>query len=81
MEATGEIILLDCYQVSRHVLVRLGSNFGTISKCQPMMFGAGSVFAGKKNEKKESISRTASSSNMFSMLNTEIVEPTIKNIV
>jgi translation initiation factor 4G len=41
-----------------------------------MTFGPGSVCAGKKNEnKKESISRTASSSNMFLMLNTETVEP------
>jgi translation initiation factor 4G len=55
------------------------SNFGKISKGQPMTFGPGSVFAGKKNEiKKESISRTASSSNMFSMLNMETVESTVK---
>jgi len=41
------------------------SNFGKISKGQPMTFGPSSVFAGKKTEtKKESISRTAS--NMFS---------------
>jgi hypothetical protein len=40
-----------------------------------MMFGPGSVFAGKKNEnKKESISRTASSSNMFSMLSSQTAE-------
>ena len=51
------------------------SNFGRISKAQPMTFGPGSVFAGKKGaeSKRESISRTSSSSNMFSMLsqNTE----------
>jgi len=40
-----------------------------------MTFGPSSVFAGKKNEiKKESISRTASSSNMFSMLSSQNVE-------
>jgi len=44
-------------------------NFGKISEGQPMTFGPSSVFAGKKNEiKKESISRMASSLNMFSML-------------
>lgn len=51
------------------------SNFGKISKTQPMTFGPSSVFAGKKGgaeSKRESISRTSSSSNMFSMLqNTE----------
>lgn len=51
------------------------SNFGKISKGQPMTFGPSSVFAGKKNEiKKESISRTASSSNMFSMLSSQNAE-------
>ena len=58
------------------------SNFGKISKGQPIPFGPGSVFAGKKTEvKKESISRTASSSNMFSMLsnqNAETVDTTSK---
>lgn len=50
-------------------------NFGKISKGQPMTFSPGSVFAGKKNEnKKESISRTASSSNMFSMLSSQNAE-------
>ncbi|KAF9529696.1 hypothetical protein CPB83DRAFT_893220 [Crepidotus variabilis] len=48
------------------------SKFGQISKGQPMTFGPGSVFAGKKGPasevKRESISRTNSSSNMFSML-------------
>jgi translation initiation factor 4G len=51
------------------------SNFGKISKQQPMIFGPGSIFAGKKNEiKKETISRTASSSNMFSMLSSQTAE-------
>jgi len=45
------------------------SQFGRISKAQqPTTFGPGSVFAGKKEIKRESISRTNSSSNMFSML-------------
>lgn len=49
------------------------SQFGKITKGQgPMTFGPSSVFAGKKgpvaDNKRESISRTASSSNMFSML-------------
>ena len=49
------------------------SNFGKISKGQPMTFGPSSVFAGKKTEtKKESISRTAS--NMFSMLSSQTAE-------
>lgn len=43
------------------------SNFGKISKALPTTFGPGSVFAGKK-DKRESLSRTSSSSNMFSML-------------
>ena len=51
------------------------SNFGKISKAQPMTFGPSSIFAGKKGteSKRESISQTSSSSNMFSMLsqNTE----------
>lgn len=49
------------------------SKFGQISKSSPMTFGPGSVFAGKKESKRESLSRTSSSSNMFSMLsqNTE----------
>jgi translation initiation factor 4G len=58
------------------------SNFGKISKGQPMTFGPGSVFAGKKGteSKRESISRTSSSSNMFSMLsqNTETADTTAK---
>ena len=44
------------------------SNFGKISKGAPTTFGPGSVFAGKKDAKRESLSRTSSSSNMFSML-------------
>jgi translation initiation factor 4G len=44
------------------------SKFGQISKSSPMTFGPSSVFAGKKEGKRESLSRTSSSSNMFSML-------------
>lgn len=44
------------------------SNFGKISKAPPTTFGPGSVFAGKKADKRESLSRTSSNSNMFSML-------------
>jgi translation initiation factor 4G len=45
------------------------SNFGKINKSSPMTFGPTSVFAGKNKEsKRDSISRTNSSSNMFSML-------------
>ncbi|KAL0955886.1 hypothetical protein HGRIS_002084 [Hohenbuehelia grisea] len=46
------------------------SNFGKISKAAPMTFGPSSVFAGrgKGADKKESLSRVSSSSNMFSML-------------
>ncbi|KAF4563218.1 hypothetical protein EYR40_007074 [Pleurotus pulmonarius] len=45
------------------------SQFGKISKPATMNFGPSSVFANKKGiEKKEPISRTSSSSNMFSML-------------
>ncbi|KAK7472404.1 hypothetical protein VKT23_000518 [Stygiomarasmius scandens] len=45
------------------------SNFGKISKGGPMAFGPSSVFAGgKKDNKRESISRTNSSANMFQML-------------
>ncbi|KAJ7782644.1 hypothetical protein B0H16DRAFT_1493850 [Mycena metata] len=47
------------------------SNFGKIgsnSKGLPMTFGPSSVFSGKKDNKRESLSRTSSSSNMFSML-------------
>lgn len=44
------------------------SNFGKISNKQtPPTFGPGSIFTSKK-DKRESISRTSSSSNMFSML-------------
>ena len=50
------------------------SNFGKIEKKTPMTFGPSSVFAGKKEGKRESISRTSSSSNMFSML--RFTEPT-----
>ncbi|KAF8967966.1 hypothetical protein BDZ97DRAFT_484089 [Flammula alnicola] len=55
------------------------SNFGKISKAQPMTFGPSSVFAGKKggaeSSKRESISRTNSNSNMFSMLSSQAPEP------
>jgi translation initiation factor 4G len=44
------------------------SQFGKISKGAPMVMGPGSVFAGKKDTKRDSLSRTNSSSNMFSML-------------
>ncbi|XP_006461275.1 hypothetical protein AGABI2DRAFT_221937 [Agaricus bisporus var. bisporus H97] len=43
------------------------SNFGKINKAPPTTFGPGSVFAGKK-DKRESLSRSNSSANMFSML-------------
>ncbi|KAI0302331.1 hypothetical protein B0F90DRAFT_1627403 [Multifurca ochricompacta] len=56
------------------------SNFGKINKATPMTFGPGSVFAGKKGDLKNRdspMSRTASSSNMFSMLQSSdvVVEP------
>lgn len=47
------------------------SNFGKINKAAPMTFGPSSVFAGKKEGGKpraEPLSRSSSSSNMFSML-------------
>jgi translation initiation factor 4G len=45
------------------------SNFGKINKTTPMTFGPSSVFAGKKDPgKRETLSRTNSSQNMFSML-------------
>jgi hypothetical protein len=49
------------------------SNFGKINKTQQMTFGPSSVFAGKKGaeSKREAISRTSSSSNMFSMLSSQ----------
>ena len=51
------------------------SNFGKISKAQPMTFGPGRVFAAKKGteSERESISPTSLISNMSSMLsqNTE----------
>ena len=54
------------------------SQFGKISKVASMVMGPSSVFAGKKDSKRESMSRTNSSSNMFSMLsqNTELVVET-----
>ena len=50
------------------------SNFGKISKAQPMTFGPSSVLAGKI-ETEESVSRTASSSNMLSMLSSWPTSP------
>jgi translation initiation factor 4G len=47
------------------------SNFGKInstSKGLPMTFGPSSVFSGKKDSKRESLSRSSSNQNMFSML-------------
>ncbi|KAF5357330.1 hypothetical protein D9758_005883 [Tetrapyrgos nigripes] len=45
------------------------SNFGKITKGGPITFGPSSVFAGgKKESKRESISRTNSNANMFQML-------------
>jgi translation initiation factor 4G len=65
------------------------SNFGKISKAQPLTFGPSSVFAGKKGaeNKREAISRTSSSSNMFSMLSSQGAEasdkgkPTIRFVI
>ena len=56
------------------------SNFGKISKTQPLTFGPSSVFAGKKGveNKREAISRTSSSSNMFSMLSSQGAEASDK---
>ncbi|KAJ7798649.1 ARM repeat-containing protein [Mycena olivaceomarginata] len=53
------------------------SNFGKIgsnSKGLPMTFGPSSVFSGKKDNKRESIARGSSSSNMFSMLSHAAVD-------
>ena len=51
------------------------SDFGKISKASPVTSGAARVFAGKKDteSKRESVSRTSSTSDMFSILsqNTE----------
>ncbi|KAJ3997784.1 hypothetical protein F5050DRAFT_1690116, partial [Lentinula boryana] len=55
------------------------SRFGQISKGAPMTFGPSSVFAGKKESKRESLSRTNSSANMFQMLqNVEAAEVATK---
>lgn len=49
------------------------SNFGKISKAAPMTFGPSSVFAGKKESKRDSTISRQGSANMFSMLgNSEI---------
>ena len=56
------------------------SQFGKISKAAPMVMGPSSVFT-KKDSKRDSLSRTSSNSNMFSMLsqNTELpVDATAK---
>lgn len=56
------------------------SKFGKISSntSAPMTFGPASVFSGKKEGKKETLSRANSNSNMFSMLsgNTEVAADT-----
>ncbi|KAF5380586.1 hypothetical protein D9615_004672 [Tricholomella constricta] len=63
------------------------SNFGKTTKNTATTFGRSSVFAGKKESKRESISRTSSSSDTFSMLNpnagpaAEPKEPRRKRIV
>ena len=56
------------------------TNFGKINKTQPMTFGLSSVFAGKKGaeNKRETISRTNSSQNMFSMLSSQGAEASDK---
>ncbi|KAG6382037.1 hypothetical protein JVT61DRAFT_671 [Boletus reticuloceps] len=57
------------------------SQFGKISKAAPMVMGPSSVFT-KKDSKRDSLSRTSSSSNMFSMLsqNPELaVDTTVKS--
>ncbi|KAG6841406.1 hypothetical protein C0991_011300 [Blastosporella zonata] len=64
------------------------SNFGKINKTTPMTFGPSGVFANKKGDnKRDSVSRTSSSSNMFSILNqgsepaAEAKEPQRRRIV
>ncbi|KAJ3748602.1 armadillo-type protein [Lentinula detonsa] len=55
------------------------SRFGQLSKGAPMTFGPNSVFAGKKESKRKSLSRTNSSANMFQMLqNVEAAEVATK---
>ncbi|KAJ3861906.1 armadillo-type protein [Lentinula novae-zelandiae] len=62
-----------------HQVVRDLSKFGQISKGVPMTFGPSSVFAGKKVNKRESLSRTNSNANMFQMLqNVEAAEVATK---
>ncbi|KAL4079170.1 hypothetical protein J3A83DRAFT_4207610 [Scleroderma citrinum] len=55
------------------------SQFGKITKGAPMVMGPSSVFAGKREGKRESMTRTNSSSNMFSMLSQNpelaVIEP------
>ncbi|KAJ3912774.1 armadillo-type protein [Lentinula edodes] len=53
--------------------------FRQISKGAPMTFGPSSVFAGKEESKRESLSRTNSNANMFQMLqNVETAEVATK---
>ena len=52
------------------------SQFGKLSKVASMMMDPSSVFAGKQDSKRESMTCTNLSSNMFSMLNTELVVET-----
>jgi translation initiation factor 4G len=54
------------------------SPFGKVQ--QPSTFGPGSVFARKKEIKRESISRTNSSSNVFSMLKSTTQEESNGNL-
>jgi len=56
------------------------AKFGKISKAQSLTFEPSSVFAGKKgtDNKREAISRTNLSSNMFSMLSSQGVEASDK---
>ncbi|KAI6115919.1 hypothetical protein F5141DRAFT_1001013 [Pisolithus sp. B1] len=54
------------------------SHFAKISKAAPMLMGPSSVFAVKKDNQRESLTRTNSSSNMFSMLSQNpelVIEP------
>ena len=44
------------------------SNFGKINKSTPMTFGPSSIFAGKKNSKRETLSHTSSGSNIYHLL-------------
>ena len=50
------------------------SNFGKIKKDQPLTFGPSSVFTNKMDSKKEPILRTASGTNMLSMVSGQNAE-------